>query len=163
MTRIAENILTVLVAAAILLGLALEANAAAPAGGEARNTPFETVAFDDLNLTSGAGVKALERRVKRAAQKACGSPEVSRVGLARALANRRCADDAVAGTLARILEARIARLQRDMIDLPESFAEPPGHSSTYRTCLHLPRTCTPHTYSPGYHPRIPTVACRHKA
>ena len=57
-----------------------------------------TVSYADLDLSDPRGQKTLEKRIKRAARKVCGSTNLKEVGsLSRVAENRNCYESAIAG------------------------------------------------------------------
>ena len=82
---------------------ALALYAASPSGVAAEvpaDVPREIVKFGDLDLTRPAGAQELYRRISHAAQDVCET--VSSGGSATTIANRLCADQAIARAIVAI-------------------------------------------------------------
>ena len=80
--------------------------AAVPAAAESL-----VVRYDDLNLSSAAGMKVLDRRIDGAARQVCGANQDYRQGLAEKAAAQKCVAGARAGAADQIarLEVGTAR------------------------------------------------------
>ena len=75
------------------LGAAALAALTAPAGADGINPPSKTVKFDDLNITTAAGAKALYRRIQTAAVEVC--PAQMNYSLRMEQSQRACVDHAI--------------------------------------------------------------------
>ena len=68
----------------------------AVAGQSVEEPSSTTVANRYLEISSSEDMKALDRRLRRAAKQACGPSDFRMVGWSAARSNRQCADQAVA-------------------------------------------------------------------
>jgi UrcA family protein len=88
---------------------------AAPIAATAQTAPDGIrvpVAYTDLNLSTGAGVAELDRRISRAVDKACPPMKSLRLSQVQALQNcKTAAYQSVAATRAQVLAARTGTIQ----------------------------------------------------
>jgi len=94
----AKNVLVVLAAmsAAVLVGV-----------GHAAEVPARTVTYQDLNLNSEAGAKALYQRIQAAARQVCGNVEIRDLPGVRA--HEACVDKAVSDAVASVNSQRLTQ------------------------------------------------------
>ena len=86
--------------AATVVGLcSLPFSAVASAADEVNSA---VVNYGDLNMTTVEGLETLHRRLRHAARKVCGSQSITNVGLARAVRNRECAEQALDYAIAKV-------------------------------------------------------------
>lgn len=72
-----------------------------------------SVSFSDLDMTDASAQKTLYYRVKRAAQRVCGSSHVRNVGsLSRAVKNKECFNVAMSNALRQVSNTQLAALDK---------------------------------------------------
>jgi UrcA family protein len=76
-----------------IIGTAAVTTLTTPAGADGLNPPSKTVKFDDLNIATAAGAKALYRRIQTAAVEVC--PTQMSYTLRMEQARRACVDHAI--------------------------------------------------------------------
>jgi len=96
-----------LLIAAALTGLAA-GPAAAATGSSIGSEPARVVRYDDLNLDSEAGAKALYARLERAAEQVCPTAGVRDLNRLRAL--QVCQEEAIARAGAQIASPKLAAI-----------------------------------------------------
>lgn len=100
--------MTTVVSKLTLAVVGVMASVAAFAAAPAADSPSVSVRYDDLNLSTTAGVDALYRRISFAARQVC--PDIYSRDLHIALAAQRCEADAVSRAVSKVNNSQLAML-----------------------------------------------------